>query len=313
MNIERDEVCVFIPTLNEAPTIADLVRAFRERGFEHILVMDGKSTDGTPEIARAAGATVRTQTGTGKGNAIIEAVEIIDRPYVLMLDGDNTYSPDDAEKMLEPLAQGFDHVIGNRLVNPDAGAFTRLNLLGNQILNLMFKIAHGRDLRDILSGYRAFTLHSIRQMNLKESGFEIETEMAVEAVRTGQRIAVVPVRYLARPGTATKLNPLQDGVKIFSTIYRLAKMNNPIFYFGIIGLFISLAGGITGVYVVLEWLKNIEHLPLTILTVLLITIGFQIFMFGVISDMLLGFHRETIHQIEQLQNPHTPPRPPRSR
>lgn len=313
MNIERDEVCVFIPTLNEAPTIADLIRAFRERGFEHILVMDGKSTDGTPEIARAAGATVRTQTGTGKGNAIIEAVEIIDRPYVLMLDGDNTYSPDDAEKMLEPLAQGFDHVIGNRLVNPDAGAFTRLNLLGNQILNLMFKIAHGRDLRDILSGYRAFTLHSIRQMNLKESGFEIETEMAVEAVRTGQRIAVVPVRYLARPGTATKLNPLQDGVKIFSTIYRLAKMNNPIFYFGIIGLLISLAGGITGVYVVLEWLKNIEHLPLTILTVLLITIGFQIFMFGVISDMLLGFHRETIHQIEQLQYPHTPPKPPRSR
>ena len=169
------------------------------------------------------------------------------------------------------------------------------------------QIAHGKDLRDILSGYRAFTLHSIRQMTLKETGFEIETEMAVEAVRNGQRITVVPVQYLSRPGTVTKLDPFQDGVRIFSTIYRLAKMNNPIFYFGIIGLFISLVGGITGVYVILEWLKDIEHLPLTILTVLLITIGFQIFMFGVISDMLLGFHRETIRQIEQLQNP---PRPP---
>jgi dolichol-phosphate mannosyltransferase len=225
-----------------------------------------------------------------------------------MLDGDGTYSPEDADKMLDPLARGFDHVIGNRLVNPDAGALTRLNLLGNQILNLMFKIAHGRDLRDILSGYRAFTLHSIRQMTLRETGFEIETEMAVEALRIGQRIAIVPVRYLARPGTVTKLSPFQDGVKIFSTIYRLAKMNNPIFYFGIIGLFISLAGGITGVYVILEWLKNIEHLPLTILTVLLITIGFQIFMFGVISDMLLGFHRETINLIEQLHDPSKPPR-----
>jgi dolichol-phosphate mannosyltransferase len=307
MKIKRGEVCIFIPTLNEAPTIGDLIREFREQGFEHILVMDGNSSDGTPDIARAAGATVRTQTGKGKGNAIIEAVEIIDEPYALMLDGDGTYSPEDADKMLDPLALGFDHVIGNRLEDPDAGAFTRLNLLGNQILNLLFKIAHGRDLRDILSGYRAFTLHSIRQMTLKETGFEIETEMAVEAVRNGQRITVVPVQYLSRPGTVTKLDPFQDGVRIFSTIYRLAKMNNPIFYFGIIGLFISLVGGITGVYVILEWLKDIEHLPLTILTVLLITIGFQIFMFGVISDMLLGFHRETIRQIEQLQNP---PRPP---
>ena len=307
MKIKRGEVCIFIPTLNEAPTIGDLIREFREQGFEHILVMDGNSSDGTPDIARAAGATVRTQTGKGKGNAIIEAVEIIDEPYALMLDGDGTYSPEDADKMLDPLALGFDHVIGNRLENPDAEAFTRLNLLGNQILNLLFKIAHGKDLRDILSGYRAFTLHSIRQMTLKETGFEIETEMAVEAVRNGQRITVVPVQYLSRPGTVTKLDPFQDGVRIFSTIYRLAKMNNPIFYFGIIGLFISLVGGITGVYVILEWLKDIEHLPLTILTVLLITIGFQIFMFGVISDMLLGFHRETIRQIEQLQNP---PRPP---
>lgn len=308
MKIERGEVCIFIPTLNEAPTIGDLIGEFQEQGFEHILVMDGNSTDGTLDIARAAGATVSTQTGKGKGNAIIEAIEIINKPYVLMLDGDGTYSPEDADKMLDPLALGFDHVIGNRLVNPDEGAFTRLNLLGNQILNLMFKTAHGKDLRDILSGYRAFTIHSIRQMTLKETGFEIETEMAVEAVRNGQRVKVIPVRYLSRPGTDTKLDPFQDGVRIFSTIYRLAKMNNPIFYFGIIGLLISLTGGVTGIYVILEWLKNIEHLPLTILTVLLITIGFQIFMFGVISDMLLGFHRETINQIERLQSPPKPPR-----
>ena len=308
MSVERDEVCIFIPTLNEAPTIGELIEGFRQRGFLHILIMDGNSTDKTPDIARSAGAVVRTQAGKGKGNAIIEAVEFIDEPYVLMLDGDGTYSPADAEKMLEPLGRGFDHVIGDRLANPEPGAFTRLNLLGNQLLNVMFRIAHGKDLSDILSGYRAFTLRSVRQMTLKEAGFEIETEMAVEAVRNGQRVTVVPVRYLARPGTVTKLNPLQDGLRIFSTIYRLAKMNNPIFYFGIIGLFISLAGGVIGLYVILEWLRNIEHLPLTILTVLLITIGFQIFMFGVISDMLLGFHRETTRQIEQLQ---TPPKSPR--
>ncbi len=307
MMIDRDEVCVLIPTLNEAPTIEELIIRFKNLSFTHILVVDGNSTDDTSQIARRAGATVHTQTGKGKGNAIIEALELIDRPYVLMLDGDGTYSPDDAEKMLRPLSLGFDHVIGDRLAGAERGAFTPLNRLGNHLLNLMFKAAHGRELHDILSGYRAFTLESIRQMNLREEGFGIETEMAVEAVRNGQRIAVVPVRYRKRPGTGTKLSPLHDGIKIFSTIYRLAKMNNPIFYFGMIGLVISLLGGIIGVYVFYEWLHNIEHLPLTILTVLLITIGFQMFMFGVISDMLLAFHREVIREIEMLH----PPKPPR--
>ncbi|RXE56154.1 glycosyl transferase [Methanoculleus taiwanensis] len=307
MRIENDEVCIFIPTLNEAPTIEELVTTFQRMGFHHIFVMDGNSTDGTPDIARKAGATVRQQSGKGKGNAIIEALEYIEQPYALMLDGDGTYAPADAEKMLRPLFSGFDHVIGDRLENPGEGALTRLNLIGNRLLNLMFRLAHGRDLRDILSGYRAFSLEAARQMNLTESGFEIETEMAVEAVRNGQQIEVVPIQYLKRPGTETKLNPVQDGFRIFSTIYRLAKMNNPIFYFGIIGLFISILGGITGVYVVYEWFQNIEHLPLTVLTMLLITIGFQIFMFGVISDMILGFHREIMREMELLR----PPKPPR--
>ncbi|KUG19050.1 MAG: S-layer glycoprotein N-glycosyltransferase AglJ [Methanomicrobiaceae archaeon] len=301
MKINKDEVCIFIPTLNEAPTIGGLVSDFRSLGFSNIFVMDGNSTDNTADIARAAGATVRTQLGRGKGNAVIEALEMIDLPYVLMLDGDGTYLPADAEKMLRPLFLGFDHVIGDRFAKAEPGSFTRLNLLGNTVLNHLFKVAHGRDLHDILSGYRAFTMASIHQMTLKETGFEIETEMAVEAVRKGQRVMVVPIRYMKRPGTDTKLNPIHDGVRIFSTIYRLAKMTNPIFYFGIIGLFIALLGGISGVYVVYEWLQGIERLPLTILTVLLITIGFQIFMFGVISDMLLAFHRETIRSIEQLQ------------
>jgi len=307
MRVIKEDVCIFIPTLNEAPTIEQLILEFKNLGFPHIFVMDGNSTDGTPDIARAAGATVRTQSGRGMGNAIIEALELIDKPYVLMLDGDGTYLPTEAEKMLRPLFLGFDHVIGDRFSNPEEGAFTRLNMLGNQILNHVFKVAHGRDLHDILSGYRAFTMTSIKQMTLREAGFEIETEMAVESVRKGQRVMVVPITYMKRPGTPTKLNPVQDGIRIFSTIYRLARMNNPIFYFGIIGLIISVLGALVGVFVVYEWLQGVERLPLTILTVLLITIGFQIFMFGVISDMLLAFHREVIREIELLQ----PPKPPR--
>jgi len=304
MKFSKDEVCILIPTLNEGPTIGNIVREFKAQGYNNILVMDGKSTDTTVKSAREAGANVRTQSGKGKGNAIIEAFEVIDQQYILMLDGDGTYSAKDAEKMLAPLFLGFDQVIGDRLINAEEGSFSRLNLFGNHMLNLLFKVAHSRDLHDILSGYRAFTKLAVQQMHLRESGFEIETEISVEAVRNGQRIMVVPIKYLRRPGeTGTKLSPFHDGVKIVSTIYRLARVNNPMFYFGMMGLFTSLLGILTGIYVVLEWFRNIDHIPLTILTVLLIVVGIEIFMFGMISDMVLVFHREIVREIQLLQPP----------
>jgi dolichol-phosphate mannosyltransferase len=303
MKFNKDEVCVLIPTLNEAPTIGAIVREFKSLGYDHILVMDGKSSDNTIKNAREAGATVRTQTGKGKGNAIIEAFENIEQTYILMLDGDGTYSAKDAEKMLTPLFLGFDQVIGDRLINAEEGSFSRLNLLGNHLLNMLFKVAHSRDLHDILSGYRAFTNLAIHQMHLKEKGFEIETEISVESVRNGQRVMVVPIRYSRRPGTATKLSPFHDGIKIISTIYRLARVNNPMFYFGMMGIFTSILGLLTGVFVFLEWLRHIDHIPLTILTVLLVVVGIEIFMFGMISDMLLVFHREIIREIQLLQPP----------
>ena len=306
MKFNKDEVCILIPTLNEDVTIGQIVWEFNGLGYNHILVIDGNSTDNTVKIAREAGALVRTQSGKGKGNAIIEAFEVIEQPYILMLDGDGTYTPKDAEKMLTPLFLGFDHVIGDRLSNAEEGAFSRLNLFGNHMLNLLFKIAHSRDLHDILSGYRAFSRLAIQQMSLREKGFEIETEISVESVRNGQRIMVVPIKYSRRPGTATKLSPFHDGIKIVSTIYRLARVNNPMFYFGMMGLFISTLGILTGIYVLHEWLQGINHIPLTILTVLLIVVGIEIFMFGMISDMLLVFHREIIREIQLLQ-----PKPPK--
>ena len=306
MKFNKDEVCILIPTLNEGLTIGNIVREFIALGYYHILVIDGKSTDNTVKSAREAGATVRTQSGKGKGNAIIEAFEVIEQPYILMLDGDGTYSAKDAEKMLTPLFLGFDQVIGDRLINAEEGSFSHLNLFGNHMLNLLFKVAHSRDLHDILSGYRAFTKLAILQMHLKEKGFEIETEISVESVRNGQRVMVVPIKYSSRPGTATKLSPFHDGIKIVSTIYRLARVNNPMFYFGMMGMFTTVLGLLIGVFVVIEWLHNIEHIPLTILTVLLIVVGIEIFMFGMISDMLLIFHREIIREIQLLQPPKHP-------
>jgi dolichol-phosphate mannosyltransferase len=304
MMIDRDAVTVLVPTLNEAPTIQGLVQEFAALGYRRVLVVDGRSTDRTAELAAEAGAEVLVQTGRGKGNAVIEAFREIETPYVLMVDGDGTYAPSDADRMLAPLAQGFDQVIGDRLGESQRRAFSRLNYSGNWLLNRLFRLAHGRYLGDILSGYRAFTRAAIGQMVLKEQGFGIETELSVEAVRTGHRIRVVPVTYVRRDGTATKLNPFRDGYRIAVTIYRLARMNNPLFFFGLIGVTLALIGVLVGVVVILDWLAGVERLPLTILTVLLIMVGIQIFVFGLIGDLVLSFHRETLDElaaIRQLQ------------
>ncbi len=301
MDIEKDQVCVLIPTLNEEPTIGDLIRRFYELGYSDILVIDGKSSDRTREIATTAGAKVLIQTGKGKGNAFIEAITQIEKPYVVLLDGDGTYDPDEAEILLDPLVKGYDQSIGNRLVQANYESFHRLNLTGNHILNWLFKVAHGKYLYDILSGYRAFTLVSLKKMHLYEEGFGIETEVSSEAVKNNDRIAVIPVKYGVRVGSVTKLDPIHDGFKIGRTIYRLAKLNNPLFYFGLIGVVITLLGVAIGVYIVSEWLQSIDHIPLTILSVMLVIVGLQIFMFGIQSDMLLAYQREMLNEIQSLR------------
>ncbi|MDQ1275879.1 MAG: dolichol-phosphate hexosyltransferase, partial [Euryarchaeota archaeon] len=208
------DVCILVPTLNEAATIGQLIKDFRKEGFSNILVIDGNSRDGTGEIAEAEGARVVMQTGKGKGQAMIQAFGLIESPYVIMVDGDGTYLAREARFLLEPVLEGrADHVIGNRLENYSPGAFTKLNLIGNRLINMFFDVAYGVKLKDILSGYRAFTLESVRELELNKTGFEIETEISVECILKKQRVEEVPITYLPRSEKgATKLNPVKDGL-----------------------------------------------------------------------------------------------------
>ncbi|MBC7110153.1 MAG: S-layer glycoprotein N-glycosyltransferase AglJ, partial [Archaeoglobi archaeon] len=283
-----------------AETIGELVRRFRELGFSDILVIDGGSTDGTREIASREGARVVLQKGRGKGSAIIQALEMIDKEITLMIDGDGTYLPEDAFRLIEEVRKGADHVIGNRFADYERGSFTLLNIFGNRILNILFSAGYGLPLNDILSGYRAFRTEKIRELNLKQSGFEIEAEMTIESLRNGLKVVEVPISYRRRKGK-TKLNPVRDGVKIGLTIYRMMKMHNPLMYFGFLGIFMMILGVISGVYVVVEWTKGITHSLLSILTALFIITGFQIFMFGVISDLIVSLHRELMRELRRLK------------
>ncbi|MCA1916857.1 S-layer glycoprotein N-glycosyltransferase AglJ [Methanospirillum hungatei] len=301
MEVPREQVCVLIPTLNEEPTIGPLIQKFHNAGYYDILVIDGNSTDNTRDKAHQAGANVIIQKGKGKGAAFIQAIEHISKPYVILIDGDNTYDPADADALVLPLLSGYDQTLGNRLIPSNHVSFNRLNLTGNRILNWLFKISHGRYLYDILTGYRAFTLASLQRMRLYEEGFGIETEISSESVRNDDKVAIVPVSYGVRIGSDTKLDPFHDGIKIGRTIYRLAKLNNPMFYFGLIGLIFLLAGAGIGIYIVYEWLLKIDHIPLTILSVTLIIVGIQIVMFGIQADIQLANQREFLHEIQKLR------------
>ncbi|MFB6307808.1 MAG: S-layer glycoprotein N-glycosyltransferase AglJ [Haloarculaceae archaeon] len=297
---DSDDVCVLVPTYNEGETIGDVVAGFHAQGYENVLVIDGGSTDGTQDAAREHGARVVEQSGSGKGQAVREALGLVESPYVLLVDGDATYRPEDADRMLEPLVSGeADHVIGNRFADMKPGAMTQLNQVGNRIINRAFATIHGRDLADILSGYRAFTLESIERLNLTADGFGIETEMAVECVKRDVSTAVVPITYEPRPDESeTNLRPFRDGGVILLTLYQMAKTNNPLFYFGSVGLLSTLTGLGLATYVAYEWfVRSTSHEVIAIVAASGVLFGVQLLMFGVLSDMIVAVNREQSRQL----------------
>jgi len=300
--ISPNEVCVLIPTLEEAATIDDVIEGFYAEGYTNVVVIDGDSEDDTREIARDHGAEVLVQSGSGKGQAVREALEYVTVPYVLMLDGDGTYDPADADKMIEPLARGYDHVIGNRFADMDDDAMRALNGFGNRMINRAFEFVHGANYQDILSGYRAFTVDSFRQLSLDSDGFTIETELAVECVKHGIDTTVVPVSYHARPDESeTNLHPVKDGGTILLALYSLAKTNNPLFYFGSLGVGGIASGALIAVYVLWEWIQYTRsHEVLAVVSAAAIILGVQLLMFGVLSDMLVTLHREQRRRLERI-------------
>jgi dolichol-phosphate mannosyltransferase len=300
---DYDDVCVLLPTMDEVETVARVVEAFRDAGIGNVLVIDGGSADGTRTTAREAGARVVVQSGHGKGQAVREAVrDHVDAPYVVMADADATYDAAEVDAMLEPLLDGeVDHVIGNRFADMRPGAMTRLNRIGNRVINLAFRAIHGEGYRDILSGYRAFTRESFLRLHLTADGFGIETEMAVECVKHQIPVAVVPITYRERPGgSATNLHPIRDGGVIFLELYRKAKTNNPLFYFGSIGAVSTAAGAVMTAYVLYEWFVfRVSHEVITVGAVGAAILGIQLLIFGVLADMILSLHREQVARLEQ--------------
>jgi dolichol-phosphate mannosyltransferase len=196
-------------------------------------------------------------------------------------------------------------VSGNRFANYDKGAFTALNHLGNKMLNWSFNFTYHVRYNDILTGYRSFNKKAMRMVNLNQSSFGIETELTVECIKKDLRICEVPITYLPRQADSpTKLSPLNDGFKIGYTIYSLGKTYNPMLYCTIFSFLSMGLGFILGLYIVYDRFfvtPPIDHLPLTMLAMLLIIMGLQIFIFGYLIDMIFVSQREMLREIRKRQ------------
>jgi glycosyltransferase involved in cell wall biosynthesis len=292
------EVAVLVPCFNEELTVAKVVEDFRASlPGAKIYVYDNASTDGTAAVARAAGAQVLREKKRGKGNVVLRMFEQVDADYYLMVDGDDTYPAERAKDLLEPLlANEADMVVGTRLASEGPGLFRRFHVLGNWLVRGMINWLFGSEIQDVMSGYRGFTREFVRSVPLVSRGFEIETELTVQALDKGFVIREVPVEYRARPqGSTSKLRTFGDGWLVLSTIVRLFKDFRPLAFCTAIASFLFVAGLIPGLVVVVEFLQTsyIAHVPSAIFAVGSILLSFLFFMSGLILDTINARFHET--------------------
>lgn len=243
-----DKIAVLIPCYNESQTIAKVVSDWKTALPEAVIyVYDNNSTDGTADIARKAGAVVRPEYQQGKGNVIRRMFREIDAQVYLMTDGDDTYPADNAREMAElVLHRQADMVIGDRLSSTYFTENKRpFHNFGNTIVRWSINTLFRAQVRDIMTGCRAFSYEFVKTFPVLSAGFEIETEMTIHALDKNMKIDHVTIAYRDRPaGSQSKLNTVRDGIKVLLTILRLHRTYKPYSFFGLIaaGLLLLATG-----------------------------------------------------------------------
>jgi glycosyltransferase involved in cell wall biosynthesis len=238
------KITVAIPCYNEAPTIARVVAAFRaELPEARVLVVDNSSTDGSAELARAAGAEVRREKRRGKGFVMQAIFESVDADLLVIVDGDDTYYAEDVRALLAPvMAEEADMVVGDRLHDASREALNDLHRFGNRAILRLLNLSFGTSFRDVLSGYRVVNRELLRRVPLIKGGFETETELTLQALENALLIKEVPIRYRARPeGSVSKLSAFADGYRILLTIAALLRSHRPLYFFGVPAALLALA------------------------------------------------------------------------
>ena len=239
-----DKIAVLIPCYNEGQTIAKVVKDYREALPEAtIYVYDNNSSDHTDEIAREAGAVVRYEYQQGKGNVIRSMFRDIDAECYVMTDGDDTYPAEDARKLADQILQGkADMVIGDRLSSTYFTENKRpFHNTGNRLVRGLINLIFKSNIKDIMTGARAFNYEFVKSFPILSTGFEIETEMSIHAIDKNMFVENVVITYRDRPeGSVSKLDTYSDGFKVLKTIARLYRAYKPMGFFGIIALILAV-------------------------------------------------------------------------
>ncbi|MFH1132452.1 MAG: glycosyltransferase family 2 protein, partial [Pseudomonadota bacterium] len=232
-------MAVVIPCFNEEATIEKVVTDFkRVLPDAEVLVVDNASSDNTARLARAAGAQVLCETRRGKGFAVMTGFRAAqDADYVIMVDGDNTYPAEAAPKMLLAVQAGADMVVGTRLSQAKDGAFPTLHSSGNLLFIKLVRILFGLKTQDLFSGYRVVTRRFLQVSPLLARGFEIEVELAIQALVHRFVVSEIPVEYGKRSAQSeSKLKTFSDGYRILLAIFALFRDYRPLLFFGLLSL-----------------------------------------------------------------------------
>lgn len=293
-----DKIAVLIPCYNEARTIEKVVTDFRKALPEAVVyVYDNNSTDGTAEIAAKAGAVVRHEYKQGKGNVIRRMFREIDALAYVMADGDDTYPAEAAPELVRPvLEKNADMVVGDRLSSTYFSENKRPfhnfgNVLVRKSINILFK----NNIKDIMTGYRAFSYEFVKTFPVLSKGFEIETEMSIHAIDKNMLVENVVIDYRDRPeGSESKLNTYSDGFKVLKTIARLYRNYHPMGFFGIIALILAVIAVLFFLPIMVKFIRTglVPNFPTLIVCCFTMLAAIQSFFTGMTLQTMLHKNRQ---------------------
>lgn len=296
--MKKSKIAVLIPCYNESKTIDKVVKDYKNALPDaDIYVYDNNSSDKTDIIAKKAGAIVRYEYKQGKGNVIRSMFKDIDADCYLMIDGDDTYSAENAKEMCEYILDGkADMVIGDRLSSTYFTENKRpFHNFGNKLVRLLINSLFKSNVKDIMTGYRAFSYEFVKTFPVLSKGFEIETEMTIHALDKNFLLKEIPVGYKDRPeGSVSKLNTYSDGFKVLKTIARLFKEYKPMDFFGLLSLLFLIVSICFNVPVFSEYFKTglVLRFPTLIFGLVMLIIAILLFVCGVILEVVVKKHRQ---------------------
>lgn len=293
-----DNIAILIPCYNEAQTIEKVIKDFKAVLPEAVIyVYDNNSGDDTAQIAESAGAVVRHEYQQGKGNVIRRMFRDIDARCYIMTDGDDTYPADNAREMADAvLNRNVDMVVGDRLSSTYFQENKRpFHNVGNSVVKWSINTLFHSDIKDIMTGYRAFSYQFVKSFPVLSQGFEIETEMSIHAVDKNMYLENIVIEYRDRPeGSESKLNTYSDGFKVIFTIIKLLRTYKPMFFFGLIALiFIALGVGFM-IPIIIEFVQTglVPKIPTLIVSCISILIGIVSFFSGMILQTITWKNRQ---------------------